>query len=45
VRFSVSVPRSSAMWSALERTGDDAWQPADGLTDAEVAETIYAPDE
>ena len=44
VRFSVSVPRSSAMWSALERIPDDTWRPADGLTDAEVAETSYAPD-
>jgi hypothetical protein len=45
VRFSVSVPRSSAMWSALEAIPDDAWQPADGLTDAEVAETTYAPED
>lgn len=43
VRFSVSVPRSQAMWSALERIADDAWQPADGLRDAEVAETSYSP--
>jgi Transposase DDE domain group 1 len=43
VRFSISVPRSSAMWSALERIADDAWQPAVGLKDAEVAETTYSP--
>jgi Transposase DDE domain group 1 len=43
VRFSISVPRSSAMWSALERIDDDAWTPADGLKDAEVAETTYTP--
>jgi hypothetical protein len=43
VRFSISVPRSSAMWSALQRIPTDAWQPADGLADAEVAETTYAP--
>lgn len=43
VRFSISVPRSSAMWSALERIADDAWQPADGLTAADVAETTYTP--
>ena len=43
VRFSISVPRSGAMWSALERIDDDAWRPADGLQDAEVAETSYAP--
>lgn len=43
VHFSISVPRSSAMWSALERIGDDAWRPADELADAEVAETTYTP--
>jgi hypothetical protein len=43
VRFSISVPRSSAMWSALERIDDAAWTPADGLKDAEVAETTYTP--
>lgn len=43
VRFSISVPRSTAMWSALERIEEDAWQPADGLRDAEVAETTYTP--
>jgi Transposase DDE domain group 1 len=43
VRFSISVPRSSAMWAALERLDEDAWEPADGLADAEVAETTYAP--
>jgi hypothetical protein len=43
VRFSISVPRSSAMWSALERIDDHAWTPADGLKDAEVAETTYTP--
>jgi Transposase DDE domain group 1 len=37
VQFSISVPRSSAMWSGLERIPEDAWEPADGLTDAEVA--------
>jgi hypothetical protein len=43
VRFSISVPRSSAMWSALERIDDDAWTPAEDLKDAEVAETTYTP--
>jgi len=43
VRFSISVPRSSAMWSGLERVGEEAWQPAEGLKDAEVAETTYIP--
>src|SRR4051794_32351858 len=43
VRFSISVPRSQAMWSALERIDADAWAPADELDDAEVAETTYTP--
>jgi Transposase DDE domain group 1 len=43
VRFSISVPRSSAMWAALERIEDDAWQPAEALGDAEVAQTTYSP--
>jgi hypothetical protein len=43
VRFSISVPRSSAMWSALERIDEQAWVPADGLDGAEVAETRYSP--
>jgi hypothetical protein len=43
VRFSISVPRSTAMWSALERVEEDAWRPAEGLKDAEVAETSYTP--
>ena len=43
VRFSISVPRSSAMWSALERIDDDAWTPAENLKDAELAETTYTP--
>jgi hypothetical protein len=44
VRFSVSVPRTSAMWKALERVGEADWQPAEQLRDAEVAETTYAPE-
>jgi hypothetical protein len=43
-RFTVSVPRTSAMWSALERVPDDAWQPATDMPGAEVAETTYSPD-
>jgi hypothetical protein len=43
VRFSISVPRSRAMWSALEAIPDDGWEPAEGLEDAEVAETTYTP--
>jgi Transposase DDE domain group 1 len=41
--FTVSVPRSSAMWSALERTEEGEWQPAIEMAGAEVAETTYAP--
>jgi hypothetical protein len=44
VRFSISVPRSSAMWKALERIDASDWQPGEGLRDAEVAETSYAPE-
>ena len=43
VRFSISVPRSQAMWSALERIAEEDWQPAEELSDAEVAETTYTP--
>src|SRR4051794_8466994 len=46
IRFSISVPRSSAMWSALERIADAAWTAAEDLKDAEVAEvaeTTYTP--
>lgn len=43
VRFSISVPRSQAMWSALERIDPDAWTAADLLEGAEVAETSYTP--
>jgi len=43
VRFSISVPRSTAMWAALGRVLEDAWAPADGLDGADVAETTYAP--
>jgi hypothetical protein len=43
VRFSISVPRSTAMWSALEGIDEDAWRPANGLKDGELAETTYTP--
>jgi len=42
-RFSVSVPRSSAMWAALERIEEHDWAPAEGMERAEVAETGYRP--
>jgi hypothetical protein len=43
-RFSVSVPRTTAMWKTLEEIPDDAWQPAIGIDGAEVAETTYSPE-
>jgi hypothetical protein len=43
-RFTVSVPRTSAMWSALERIGEDAWRDAIDMQGAEVAETTYTPE-
>jgi hypothetical protein len=43
-RFTVSVPRTSAMWKALEQIADDAWQPAVEMDGAEVAETSYSPE-
>jgi hypothetical protein len=43
-RFTVSVPRTTAIWKALERIADDAWQPATGMDGAEVAETTYTPE-
>src|ERR671930_516852 len=42
-RFSVSVPRTTAMWKALEQIPDDAWQPAIEIDGAEVAEITYTP--
>jgi hypothetical protein len=42
-RFSVSVPRSSAMWAALEAIEEEDWRPAEGMERAEVAETTYRP--
>lgn len=43
VRFSISTPRSPAMWRALEAICADAWQPAQQFDAAEVAETSYTP--
>jgi hypothetical protein len=44
VSFSISVPRSAAMWRALERIEQSDWVPAIDFGDAEVTETDYAPD-
>jgi hypothetical protein len=43
-RFTVSVPRSQAMWKALAEIGEDAWQEALDMPGAQVAETSYRPD-
>jgi DDE family transposase len=43
-RFTVSVARTRAMWSALEQIPDDAWRQASEMPGAEVAETTYTPD-
>jgi hypothetical protein len=42
-RFTVSVPRNRAMWSALERIPEHAWTDALDMTGAQVAETTYTP--
>ncbi|MCA1701091.1 MAG: IS1380 family transposase, partial [Actinobacteria bacterium] len=42
-RFTVSVPRTEAMWRALERIPDFAWAEAQEMDGAEVAETSYTP--
>ena len=42
-RFTVSVPRSSAMWAALGRIDGSAWQDALEMDGAQVAETTYRP--
>ena len=42
-RFTVSVPRNEAIWKALERIPDSAWEEAIDMPGAEVAETTYKP--
>lgn len=41
--FTVSVPRSPAMWRVLEQIPEDAWQDALELDRAQVAEVSYKP--
>jgi hypothetical protein len=43
VSFSISVPRSSAMWRALSGIDEGDWAPAIDFPDAEVAEAAYSP--
>src|SRR5512144_1765704 len=42
-RFSVSVPRSQAIWKALAQIPEDAWSDALEMPGAQVAETTYTP--
>jgi hypothetical protein len=42
-RFTVSVPRTAAMWKALGQIPQDAWQEAREMDGAQVAETTYTP--
>lgn len=44
VAFSISVPRSSAMWRALETIQEGDWAPAIDFGEAEVAEATYCPE-
>lgn len=44
VSFSISVPRSSALWRSLEAIGEEDWGPAIDFDEAEVAEAAYAPE-
>ena len=43
VSFSISVPRSSAMWRGLERIDEADWTPAIDFPAAEVVEAEYSP--
>jgi hypothetical protein len=42
VAFTISVPRSAAMWEARRHTGPHSWHPALGMQ-AEIAEVLYQP--
>jgi len=42
-RFAIAAKRNPAIWRAINATPERAWQPADGMDDAEVAEACYAP--
>ena len=43
-RFTVSVPRSQAIWKALAEIPEDAWQEAIEMPGAQLAETTYRPE-
>jgi len=42
-RFTLSLPRSPAIWAALAEIPENAWQEALGMEGAQVAETSYSP--
>ncbi len=42
-RFTVSVPRTQAMWSTLAQIPESAWTDALEIPGAQVAETTYRP--
>ena len=43
-RFTVSVPRTGAMWRLVGQIPDAAWSDAQDLDGAQVAEIAYAPE-
>ena len=43
-RFTVSLPRTGAMWRALERIPDRDWRLAKELDGAEIAEASHSPE-
>lgn len=43
-RFTISAPRTSTMWKALDRIPEIAWAPATGMPASEVAEATISPD-
>jgi DDE family transposase len=43
-RFTVSVPRTRAMWARVGEIAEEAWQDARELDGAQVAELAYTPD-
>ena len=44
VSFSISLPRSGAMWKALATIAESGWREAIDFPDAEVAEVDYRPE-
>ena len=42
-QFTVSVPRTVAMWKLVPQIGEDAWTDARDLAGAQVAEIAYTP--